>query len=166
MVNSYVSTDEFREPHAGQEVFAAYFDTEEPRVTLFRAIKRRPCFLAHCIGSRLSSEAYDNTENLPAEENRPIEDQKSECSEDLQREPLMKTSFFAKIGRELGYGFFAISLHRNSEQKVQSCGGGSSAAESLAAQGDCLLHPPGVWAGAFLGCLLVGSRWEPRPLTG
>ena len=94
VVSSYVSTNEFREPHAGQEEFAACLDSEKPRVIAIRAIKRLPCFLAHCIGSRLSSEAYDNTENHPAEENRPVEDLKFKCSEDLQREPLIKTCFF------------------------------------------------------------------------
>ena len=165
-VDAYVSTDEFRVPQAGQEVFAAYFDTEEERVTSLRAIERLPCFLAQCIGSRLVSEAYDNAEDHHAEANRLAEDQMSECSNDLLRAPLTRTGIFTNTGSERCYGIFAISWHRISLQKAQSYGGGSSAAESLAAQGDFLLHPPGVWAGAFLGCLRVGSCWEPRLLTG
>ena len=72
---AYVSTDKFRVPQAGYEVFAAYSDTEEPGVISLRVIKRLPCFLAHCIGSRLGSEAYDSTEHDLAEVNWPVEDQ-------------------------------------------------------------------------------------------
>ena len=63
MVEAYVSTDEVRVPRAGQAVFAACLDTEEPGDTSFRAIMRLPNFLARCIGSRPGSEAYDNTED-------------------------------------------------------------------------------------------------------
>ena len=90
-VDAYVSTDEFRVPQAGQEVFAAYLDTEEERVSSLRAIERLRCSLAQCTGPRLGSEAYDNTENHHAEENRAVEVQMSECSDDMLRAPLTRT---------------------------------------------------------------------------
>ena len=153
-------------PPVVQVVLAVCLDTEEPGDTLPRASMRRSNLLAQCIGSLRGSEAYDNTDDPFAEEKGHVDDQRSERSDDLQHESLTRTGSCVKSGCEGCGGILTSNLHRNSLQKGQSCGGGSSAAESLAAQGDCLLHPPGVWAGVFLGGLLVGSSWEPRLLIG
>ena len=166
LVDSMAPAEEFRVHDVGQEVAAAHLDTDEPGVTSLRATKLPPSIPVQYIVARRGSESYDNIVDQLGAEDGPFEDQIADFIDGLQHEPLARTGLYTKTDSERGYGFYAISCHRSSLQKVQSCGGGSSTLESRAAQGGCLLHPPGVWAGAFLGCLLVGSRWVPQPLTG
>ena len=64
------------------------------------------------------------------------------------------------------FSILAFCGHMICWLKVQSVGGGCSAAESLAAQSVCSLHPPRVCVCAFLGRLLVDSSWGLRLLSG
>ena len=84
----------------GQEVAAAFLDTDELCVTSLPDTKLQPSILAQGIVSRLVHEFYDELVDFLVAKDEPSEDQMFGGIDGLQREPLARTGRCTKTDCE------------------------------------------------------------------
>ena len=161
VVDEYASADEVRCPQAVYEVLAAFMVTEDEVPRHFSPSSCLHALVLFALGLGLARKLTATLACHPRKKDLLSSDV---CVQSRElHSPLMRTVFHQFS--EGSFIFFAFRGHSVCWLKVQSFGGGCPAAESLAAQSDCSLHPPGVWVGAFLGRLREDSSWGLRLLT-